>query len=109
MVSEVEAIVNGKKYRVTKTQVENAFEQTSENDWKDIPGQEPDRMIRINDQLKPIKAVFRKILDGNFTTNDAARILDKLGIDQVKNSALIASGGWASILNKFILTYYQAS
>jgi len=101
-MDEVDLTVNGKNYKVTRSRVKEAFDKTSESDWKNLPGREPDHMISMNNQLKPIKAVFRKIFDTDFITNDAVRVLEKLDIKHFYITDLAKADGWTETLRKFI-------
>ncbi len=68
-MNEYISTVNNKKYKISKKDVIKAFEKTKQKDWINWPGPKPYHLIVINQQEKPVKAVFRKIFGtNNFVT-----------------------------------------
>ena len=77
-----EMTLNGNKFKITKSRIIEAFEQTTKTDWTNLPGPEPYHVIVFNGEEKPVKAVFRKIFGTNdFITLDAERALKNLNFE----------------------------
>lgn len=60
-MDEYEMTLNGNKFKITKSQIIEAFEQTTKTDWINLPGPELYHVIVFNGEEKHLKAVFRKI------------------------------------------------
>lgn len=77
-----EMTLNGNKFKITKSRIIEAFEQTTKTDWINLPGPEPYHVIVFNGEEKPVKAVFRKIFGTNdFITLEAERALKNLNFE----------------------------
>ncbi|MEM0143756.1 MAG: hypothetical protein QXL94_07420, partial [Candidatus Parvarchaeum sp.] len=91
-MEEYEITLNNKKFLIKREDVINAFNQTTSEDWKDLPGPEPYHVIIIDGKKKPVKAVFRKIFKTNkFITQEAEKVLKNLEIkyqNEIRNELL---------------------
>ena len=99
--------IQGREFRFSAKDVEQAFKNTTEQQWKSQPGVEAYRHVIVDEQSKPIKSVFRNLpgLPSNFTftTNEAARIFERLGFEVVdtRNTELVSElcllGTWNGV------------
>ena len=75
--------IKGQQFTFTTEDVKQAFNETSEDDWRDTPGRELYTHVVVNRESKPVKAVFRKLSgvpsDFDFTTHQASRAFKGLG------------------------------
>jgi hypothetical protein len=99
--------IQGREFRFSVKDVEQAFNNTTEQQWKNRPGVEAYRHVIVNEQGKPIKAVFRNIVGVpsgfTFTTNEAARVFERLGFEVIDTrttedaSDLCLLGTWGTV------------
>lgn len=86
-VEKIAFTMQGREFRFSVKDVEEAFQKTTEQQWKTQPGVEAYRHVIVDEQSKPIKSVFRNLLgvpnDFTFTTNEAARVFERLGFDVI--------------------------
>lgn len=77
--------IQGHQFTFTTEDVNQAFSETSEADWRDNPGRDAYSHIEVGTETKPVKAVFRKLpgvpAGFDFTTHQAARAFKALGYD----------------------------
>lgn len=87
VLDQISITIRGREFRFTKEDVERAFEKTVESDWKERPGIEPYWHLIVQDERKPLKAVFRNmpgVPDGfGFSKDEAARAFERLGFDLI--------------------------
>jgi 5-methylcytosine-specific restriction protein B len=79
--------IQGREFRFSVKDVEDAFSKTTEQQWKNQPGVEAYRHVIVDEQSKPIKAVFRNLVgvpeSFTFTTDGAARVFERLGFEVI--------------------------
>lgn len=79
--------IQGREFRFSVKDVEQAFNNTTEQQWKNQPGVEAYRHVIVGEQNKPIKAVFRNMpgvpAGFSFTTNQAADVFERLGFEVI--------------------------
>lgn len=79
--------IQGREFRYSVKDVEDAFSKTTKQQWKTQPGVEAYRHVIVDEQSKPIKAVFRNLAgvpeSFTFTTNEAARVFERLGFEVI--------------------------
>jgi len=102
--------IRGIQFTFTTDDVNKAFNETSEADWRDNPGKDAYSYVVVGNESKPLKAVFRKlphVPDGfDFTTHEAARAFKGLGfevkdtrdVNTTKQLALV--GTWKEIVKE---------
>ena len=77
--------IQGHEFTLTTEDVIQAFNETSEADWRDNPGREAYSHLVVGNESKPIKSVFRRLhgvpADFIFTTHEAARAFRALGFE----------------------------
>ena len=76
-------VIAGTTLWLSSADVVEAFAKTSQDDWQSLAGRDPAYHVVIDDESKPVKAVFRRLpgvpTDLSFTTHDAARVFRRLG------------------------------
>ena len=82
--------VQGIDFEFTPDNVEEAFERTTEDQWKGRKGIEPYYHVVVGEESKPVKAVFRNMHgvqnDFDFTSVDARRVFKRLGYSILNTS-----------------------
>jgi hypothetical protein len=85
--------VAGKDFEIEREDVIEAFNKTTEADWKNKPGIQPYHFIVIENEEKPVKAVFRNIKNVpenlDFYPNEAERVFRAFGFTLKQTTAQI--------------------
>ena len=99
--------IQGREFHFAAKDVADAFNKTTEQQWKSQPGVEAYRHVIVGEQNKPIKAVFRNmpgVPPGfSFTTNQAADVFERLGFEVIDTrnaeaeSELCLLGTWNGV------------
>lgn len=99
--------IQGREFHYAAKDVVDAFNKTTEQQWKNQLGVEPYRHVIVGEQSKPIKAVFRNMpgvpRGFDFTTNQAAQIFERLGFEVIDTrqsppvSELCLLGTWNGV------------
>ncbi|MGV8990728.1 MAG: MrcB family domain-containing protein [Thiobacillus sp.] len=99
--------IQGREFRFSASDVEVAFRKTTEQQWQTQAGRDAYRHVIVDEHSKPIKSVFRNLVgvpEGfMFTTNEAARIFERLGFETVDTrdteleSELCLLGTWKGL------------
>lgn len=106
--------IDGQSYTFTCEDVENAFNETTEDDWRGLPGYEPYHHLVIGSVSKPVKAVFRRLrgvpADLKFHAHRAVQVFEGLGFvvknlrkdqGQVSESNLSLAGTWPEVATEY--------
>ncbi|MBW8456985.1 MAG: DUF3578 domain-containing protein [Thiobacillus sp.] len=118
-VEKIAFTMQGREFRFSVKDVEEAFKKTTEQQWKTQPGVEAYRHVIVDEQSKSIKSVFRNLLgvpnDFTFTTNEAARVFERLGFEVIDTrntervSGLCLLGTWGGSVSASDVQRVQAA